>query len=176
MRNEGDGGRNTGLRVVLDTNVYISIFTRPESAIFQVWTHAVHNHYELIVSPVIVGEFARVVRRDFHWDEKKVLLHVRIINRSPRGRDLTRPLPSPIPGSGAAKPKAAQTPSRGVLWSPSVGVDKLLLIKYVIKSKMGGWDEAKNGGRRQQGAREVNPRRLAARRRPWTRGRVKSWW
>jgi hypothetical protein len=28
----------SGLRVVLDTNVYISIFTRPESAIFQVWT------------------------------------------------------------------------------------------------------------------------------------------
>jgi hypothetical protein len=55
MRNEGDGGRKTGLRVVLDTNVYISIFTRPESAIFQVCTYAVHNHYELIVSPVIVG-------------------------------------------------------------------------------------------------------------------------
>jgi uncharacterized protein len=82
MRNEGDGGRKTGLRVVLDTNVYISIFTRPESATFQVWTHAVHNHYELIVSPVIVGEFARVSRRDFHWDEKKVRLHVRVINKT----------------------------------------------------------------------------------------------
>jgi uncharacterized protein len=82
MRNEGDGGRKTGLKVVLDTNVYISIFTRPESAIFQVWTHAVHNHYELIVSPVIVGEFARVSRRDFFWDEKKVRFHVRIINKT----------------------------------------------------------------------------------------------
>jgi putative PIN family toxin of toxin-antitoxin system len=82
MRNEGDGGRNTGLRVVLDTNVYISIFTRPESAIFQVWTYAVHNHYELIVSPVIFGGFARVSRRDFHWDEKKVRLHVRVINKT----------------------------------------------------------------------------------------------
>jgi uncharacterized protein len=81
MRNEHDGGRKTGLRVVLDTNVYISTFTRPESAIFQVWTHAVHNHYELIVSPVIVGEFARVSRRDFHWDEKKVRLYVRVINK-----------------------------------------------------------------------------------------------
>jgi predicted nucleic acid-binding protein len=82
MRNEHDGGRKTGLRVVLDTNVYISIFTRPESAIFQVWTHAVRNHYELIVSPVIVAEFARVSRRDFHWDEKKVRLHVRVINKT----------------------------------------------------------------------------------------------
>lgn len=82
MRNEGDGGRKTGLRVVLDTNVYISIFTRPERAIFQVWIRAVHNDYELIVSPFIVGEFARVVRRDFYWDEKKVLLHVRIINKT----------------------------------------------------------------------------------------------
>jgi hypothetical protein len=51
-------------------------FTRPENAIFRVWTHAVHGDYELIVSPFIVGEFARVSRRDFHWDEKKVLLHV----------------------------------------------------------------------------------------------------
>jgi len=82
MRNEHDGERNTGLRVVLDTNVYIAIFTRPENAVFQVWTHAVHNHYELIVSPVIVGEFARVTRRDFHWDEKKVRLHVRVINKT----------------------------------------------------------------------------------------------
>lgn len=81
MTNEYDEKKKTGLRVVLDTNVYISIFTRPESAIFQVWTHAVHNHYELIVSPVIVGEFARVSRRDFHWDEEKVRLHVRVINK-----------------------------------------------------------------------------------------------
>jgi putative PIN family toxin of toxin-antitoxin system len=82
MGNEHDGERTTGLKVVLDTNVYISIFTRPESAIFQVWTHAVHNQYELFISPFIVGEFARVVRRDFHWDEKKVRLHVRIINKT----------------------------------------------------------------------------------------------
>jgi uncharacterized protein len=82
MKNERDGGRKTGLKVVLDTNVYISIFTRPESAIFQVWTHAVHNQYELLVSPFIVEEFARVSRRDFHWDEKKVRLHVRLINKT----------------------------------------------------------------------------------------------
>jgi uncharacterized protein len=82
MRNEHDRGRKTGLRVVLDTNVYVSIFTRPESATFQVWTHAVRGNYELFVSPVIVGEFARVVRRDFHWDEERVRLHVRIINKT----------------------------------------------------------------------------------------------
>jgi uncharacterized protein len=82
VRNESDGGRNTGLMVILDTNVYISIFTRPESAIFQVWTHAVRGHYELFVSPAIVSEFARVTRRDFFWDEKKVRFHVRIINKT----------------------------------------------------------------------------------------------
>lgn len=82
MRNEHDGGKKTGLRVVLDTNVYVSIFTRPESAIYQVWTQAVQNQYELIVSPVIVGEFARVSRRDFHWEEEKVRLHVRVINKT----------------------------------------------------------------------------------------------
>jgi predicted nucleic acid-binding protein len=34
------------------------------------------------VSPAIVGEFARVSRRDFHWDEKKVRFHVRLINKT----------------------------------------------------------------------------------------------
>jgi predicted nucleic acid-binding protein len=82
MRNEHDGEKKTGLRVGLDTNVYISIFTRPESALFQIWTHAVRGNYELCVSPVIVGESARVARRDFHWDEEKVRLHVRIINKT----------------------------------------------------------------------------------------------
>ncbi len=84
MRNEHDGGRyrRTGLSVVLDTNVYVSIFTHPERPIFQIWTHAVHGHYELIVSPAIVREFARVSRRDFHWDEKKVRFHVRLMNKT----------------------------------------------------------------------------------------------
>jgi putative PIN family toxin of toxin-antitoxin system len=84
MRNEHDGerGRKTGLSVVLDTNVYVSIFTHPERPIFQVWTHAVQGHYELVVSPAIVAEFARVSRRDFHWDEKKVRIHVRLINKT----------------------------------------------------------------------------------------------
>jgi uncharacterized protein len=84
MRNEHDGGRGrkTGLSVVLDTNVYVSIFTHPERPIFQVWTHAVRNLYDLIVSPVIVAEFARVSRRDFHWDEKKVHFYVRLINKT----------------------------------------------------------------------------------------------
>jgi hypothetical protein len=65
MRNEHDGGkgRRTGLSVVLDTNVYVSIFTHPEKPIFQVWTHAVLGHYELLISPAIVREFARVSRR-----------------------------------------------------------------------------------------------------------------
>ena len=40
------------------------------------------NQYELLVSPFIVGEFARVSRRDFHWDEQKVRLHVRITNKT----------------------------------------------------------------------------------------------
>ena len=75
MRNEHDGGkyRRTGLKVVLDTNVYISAFHSPEDVCAELVEYAAKGYYELIMSPVIVREFARATRRDFQVDEKKHL-------------------------------------------------------------------------------------------------------
>jgi putative PIN family toxin of toxin-antitoxin system len=84
MRNEHDGGkyRRTGLSVVLDTNVYVSIFNYSGSLTAQVWRHALKRDYRIFISPVIVEEFARICRRDFDWDEKRVRLHVRLLNKT----------------------------------------------------------------------------------------------
>ena len=66
------------LRVVLDTNVYISAFTHPKGPAFEVWKAARERRYLLVVSPAIVGEVAGVLRREIlrqagisrqEWDE-----------------------------------------------------------------------------------------------------------
>ena len=75
MRKEHDGGkgRRTGLRVVLDTNVYIAAFHSPEGVCAELVEYAAEGYYELIISPVIIREFARTSRRDFQVDEEKHL-------------------------------------------------------------------------------------------------------
>jgi len=81
MRKKRDGGKETGLEVVLDTNVYVSIFNYPGSLTAQVWHHALKRNYRLFISPMIVREFTHICRRDFHWDEKKIRDHVRLLNK-----------------------------------------------------------------------------------------------
>ena len=77
----GEKYKRIGLNVVLDTNVYVSMFNRPAGLLAEVWWHAKKGTYRLIVSPAIVREFAGVSRRDFGWDERKVRFHVRLINK-----------------------------------------------------------------------------------------------
>jgi uncharacterized protein len=83
MRNEHDGGkyRRTGLRVVLDTNVYISAFHSPEGVCVELMEYAVKGYYELIASPVIVREFARTTKRDFRVDEEKHLRFMKFLGK-----------------------------------------------------------------------------------------------
>ncbi|MBI3325106.1 MAG: putative toxin-antitoxin system toxin component, PIN family [Nitrospinae bacterium] len=77
MRPENAGG----LRVVLDTNVYISAFTYPERPLAQVWRHALRNRYQLLISPAIVREVARVLRDDFDWDEASLRRRLRLLTK-----------------------------------------------------------------------------------------------
>jgi uncharacterized protein len=82
MRNEHDGGRKTGLRVVLDTNVYISAFHFPEGVCAQLVEYAADRYYELIISPVIVREFAGASRRDFQVNEEKHLRFIKFLGKN----------------------------------------------------------------------------------------------
>jgi hypothetical protein len=89
MRNEHDGGkyRRTGLKVVLDTNVYISAFHSPKDVCAELVEYAAKGYYELIVSPIIVREFARATRRDFQVDERKHLRFMKFLGK--RGKSLS---------------------------------------------------------------------------------------
>lgn len=58
----------TGLRVVLDTNAYISALNFPESFSVDLIEEAQRRTYQLIVSPFIVNEVADILRR-FNWNE-----------------------------------------------------------------------------------------------------------
>jgi putative PIN family toxin of toxin-antitoxin system len=60
------------LRVVLDTNVYISIFTKPKGKLGAIWNHGLRGTYTLLISPAIVAELAGVLREKFKWPENDI--------------------------------------------------------------------------------------------------------
>lgn len=60
------------LRVVLDTNVYISIFTNPKGELGTIWEHGLKGTYTILISPYIVAELAGVLREKFKWPEEEV--------------------------------------------------------------------------------------------------------
>jgi uncharacterized protein len=68
------------LRVVLDTNVYISAFTRSRGPSFQTWIAARNRHYHLLISPPIIREITGVLRREkFHTQEQDIADLVKLI-------------------------------------------------------------------------------------------------
>jgi putative PIN family toxin of toxin-antitoxin system len=67
----------TRLRVVLDTNVYISIFTNPKGELRAIWEHAIKRIYTLLISPAIVAELAGVLREKFKWPEDALKARVK---------------------------------------------------------------------------------------------------
>jgi len=63
---------SSGLRVVFDTNVYISAFIYPDGVPFRIWRQAVKRQFVLLVSPAIMREIAKVLRR-FQWQEHEIV-------------------------------------------------------------------------------------------------------
>ncbi len=72
---------NEELRVVLDSNVFVSAFTHPEGPVFQIWRSAIRRHYQLVLSQAIVNEVGGVLRRKFGWDEKRVLNRLKFMTK-----------------------------------------------------------------------------------------------
>jgi|SRR5580658_1113202 predicted nucleic acid-binding protein len=72
--------RGTGrLKAVLDTNIYIGAFAYPQGRNSAVWNAAVDGRYELVVSPAIIRETAKVLRRDFAWRDDRVQRAIRVV-------------------------------------------------------------------------------------------------
>ena len=70
-----------GLRVVLDTNVYISAFSYQYGAPFGTWLQAIEGRYALLISPPIVAEIAGVLRRKLLWHDARIIRVVKFISR-----------------------------------------------------------------------------------------------
>lgn len=70
--------KSSGLRVVFDTNVYISAFTYREGPPFRIWQQAVKGRFVLLISPVIMREVAKVLRR-FRWQEREIIRHLKLV-------------------------------------------------------------------------------------------------
>ena len=79
MRSEKNG--IVGLRVVLDTNVYVSAFHSRQGTLVPLWKQAQAGVYAVIVSPFIIREVARVLREVFFWEEPNILAWLRRIAR-----------------------------------------------------------------------------------------------
>ena len=73
----------TGLRAVLDTNVYLSIFVFPESRIFDLWRLAREGRYTVVISPFIVREFMEKLREKFGVPTKaRELIKRRVLRKA----------------------------------------------------------------------------------------------
>jgi putative PIN family toxin of toxin-antitoxin system len=70
------------LRVVLDTNVYISAFVYPQGLTFQLWRKALSGRYRLLMSPAIINEIADVLRSKFGWNEDRILAGLKLLAKA----------------------------------------------------------------------------------------------
>ena len=69
------------MRVVFDTNIYISALAIPGGNAEDAYLEAVHGTFELYTSVAILTETARVLQTKFDWAEDKVREAVREISQ-----------------------------------------------------------------------------------------------
>lgn len=60
------------MRVVFDTNIYVSAFAIPGGDAEEAFRHAVHGTFELLISVPILTETARVLQTKFDWSSERV--------------------------------------------------------------------------------------------------------
>lgn len=79
MRHGRHGSVKTGLRVVLDTNVYLSAFRYPNGIPAQIFEAGIFHLYERIISPAIIEEYARISREKFKQRMRKLSVIKRLL-------------------------------------------------------------------------------------------------
>ncbi len=70
------------LRVVVDTNVYISAFLYPDRAIFQLLPLAAQHRYQLVTSPAIIDEVGRIMRERLAWEDAVRIRHLKAATKA----------------------------------------------------------------------------------------------
>jgi putative PIN family toxin of toxin-antitoxin system len=69
------------LRVVLDSNVYVSAFTRRPGSPFLIWRAALDRHYVLLVSPTLVDELGGILRVRFDWPDEQITRRLKLLTK-----------------------------------------------------------------------------------------------
>ena len=82
MKSGENGEKRPLLRVVLDTNIFISAFLSPTGSSGRAWQAAHQRQYQLVTSPFIMAEVAITLRRRFSWGEEKIVKRLKKIGRA----------------------------------------------------------------------------------------------
>jgi putative PIN family toxin of toxin-antitoxin system len=69
------------LRVVFDTNVYISAFISPDSKAENAYLLAARGRIELYTSVSILTELAKKLREKFQWDDREITYVIKHISK-----------------------------------------------------------------------------------------------
>jgi putative PIN family toxin of toxin-antitoxin system len=69
------------VRVVFDTNVFISAFVVPESLSAQACRRAITREFDLVTSVAILTELAGKLRTKFGWEQPRVTEALKAISR-----------------------------------------------------------------------------------------------
>ena len=70
------------MRVVFDTNIFISAFAIPGGHAEEAYLHAVRGTFELFTSVSILTETANTLRSKFEWSDEKVQRVLRSISQT----------------------------------------------------------------------------------------------
>jgi len=70
------------LRVVLDTNIYVSAFIGRNGTPFRTWRAALDRSYTLVTSPAIVNELGRILRTRFAWHDGRIIRRLKKVARA----------------------------------------------------------------------------------------------
>jgi uncharacterized protein len=69
------------LKIVFDTNIFISAFVIPGSRGEEAYLHATKGHFNLFSSVAILTEMAQKLREKFGWQENKIVPLLKAITK-----------------------------------------------------------------------------------------------
>jgi len=70
------------VRVVFDTNIFISAFAIPGGNAEEAYLHAIQGRFELLTSVAILTETAEILQDKFDWSDERVEQLVQTISRT----------------------------------------------------------------------------------------------
>lgn len=70
------------MRVVFDTNIFISAFVIPGGHAEDAYLHAVHGKFELFTSVAILTETANKLRTKFGWSDERIAKLLRSVSET----------------------------------------------------------------------------------------------